>query len=187
MKKKVWIPLIILVITIIASSILYKKYQDSIDIASINQENEVQKSASVSNINHPALNFSFTNEDDKSFMLADFIGKPIVLNFWASWCPPCRNEMPIFQKAYDEYPEVTFLLINQTASPRESMSKALAFMKDHDLTMPIYFDRIQSAGSIYQLTALPQTYFIDAEGEIIARIAGETTEELFKANLEKIL
>jgi len=129
-----------------------------------------------------APDFSMIDRSGQSKNLHGFIGKPIVLNFWASWCGPCKMEFPDFQEAYETYNgEVAFLMVNMTDGMRETQEKAEEFMASEGYTLPIYFDALQSGAYTYSVYSLPTTYFIDAEGTVVARAEGM----LDAASLEK--
>ena len=129
-----------------------------------------------------APDFSMIDQFGQSKNLHGFIGKPIVLNFWASWCGPCKMELPDFQKAYEKYDgQVEFLMVNMTDGMRETKEKATEFMASEGYTLPVYFDALQSGAYTYSVYSLPTTYFIDAEGNIVARAEGM----LDAASLEK--
>lgn len=115
-------------------------------------------------------------------------GKPVLINFWASWCPPCREEMPDLQRLHDELgDEIDFLLINSTDGVRETPDKARDFLDEHGFDMPVYLDQDGEASIIYGVNALPTNIIIGADGEIIGGISGALTEEQFREIFEKYL
>lgn len=140
----------------------------------------------INKITEDAFNISFQDAEGKELKLSEFKGKPIVLNFWASWCPPCRQEMPMFQKAFDSDTNVQYLLINQTDGYRETKQKAQEFMTNEKLTMPLYIDETGDSMMKYGLNALPMTVFIDADGVIQGKSLGALNESSFKNYLERI-
>ena len=128
--------------------------------------------------------FTVYDEDSQPVMLSDFLGKPIVLNFWASWCGPCKQEMPGFQKVYEELGgEVNFVMVDVG----EHMDEALAFLKTTDYTFPVYFDVNNSASYAYQVSSIPTTYFIDAEGNLVTYQVGTMEESTLRAAIAQIM
>ncbi|MDE5803667.1 MAG: TlpA family protein disulfide reductase [Lachnospiraceae bacterium] len=125
-----------------------------------------------------APDFTVVNEAEEEVKLSDFVGKPVVLNFWASWCGPCKSEMPFFQNMYDTYgEEVVFMMVNLTDGSRETVETALDYVQQADYTFPIYFDTNQEAAYAYYVSSIPATYFIDAEGNLVAYGVGSLQEE----------
>ena len=120
-----------------------------------------------------APDFTVLDGEGNSVKLSDFFGKPIVLNFWASWCPPCKAELPDFEDAYKKYDgEVVFLMVNMTDNQMETVEVAKDFVKTHGYTFPVYYDVNYQAATVYGIRSIPQTYFINAEGEAVASATG---------------
>ncbi|RDU23774.1 TlpA family protein disulfide reductase [Anaerosacchariphilus polymeriproducens] len=116
---------------------------------------------------YKAPDFKVYDEDGNTVNLESKKGKPVVLNFWASWCPPCRSEMSDFQNVFDELgTEVEFMMINMTDGKKETQEKAISYIEEQGYTFPVYFDKKLEAANIYQVFSIPTTYFIDAEGNI---------------------
>ena len=111
----------------------------------------------------PAPAFTLKTSDGKSISLADLKGKPVVVNFWASWCPPCRQEMPLLKATAEKYPEkVRFIGIN-VQDTDGSFKKALA---EFALPYPNGRDEGLGISQTYAVMALPRTFIIDSEGNI---------------------
>ena len=116
-----------------------------------------------------APDFTVYDLEGNEVRLSDFFGKPIVLNFWASWCGPCKMEMPDFQAKYLELGEkVQFLMINMTDGSRETVKSASEFVAGEGYTFPVFYDTRSSATMTYGVYSLPTTFFIDGEGNVIA-------------------
>ena len=135
----------------------------------------------------PAIDFTVYDADGNAVKLSDFYGKPIVLNFWASWCGPCRSEMPDFQKACTDLEgQVQFLMINMTDGSRETLDTAKAFLSDSGYTFPVFFDTDVDAAIKYSVYALPTTFFINAEGHLVAYAERALSADLLQKGIDMI-
>ena len=135
----------------------------------------------------PAIDFTVYDADGNAVKLSDFYGKPIVLNFWASWCGPCRSEMPDFQKACTDLEgKVQFLMINMTDGSRETLDTAKAFLSDSGYTFPVFFDTDVDAAVKYSVYALPTTFFINAEGHLVAYAERALSADLLQTGIDMI-
>ena len=120
-----------------------------------------------------APDFTVFDAQGNEVRLSDYFGKPIVLNFWASWCGPCQMEMPDFQEKYLELgEEVSFLMINMTDGSRETEQTASAFIASKGYTFPVFYDTLGMAAGVYGAYSLPTSFFINAQGHVIARAVG---------------
>ena len=129
-----------------------------------------------------APDFTFYTLDGKAVKLSDFRGKPIVMNFWASGCYYCVEEMPHFQEAYEKYgDEVVFLMIDCIGFFGETLQTGSEFMADKGYTFPVYYDTQNNAVGVYVSGSLPYTFFIDRNFDLYTYIPGmadaETLEE----------
>ena len=134
-----------------------------------------------------APDFTVENADGEEVKLSDYVGKPIVLNFWASWCTPCKSEMPEFNAAWEELEgEVQFLMVNMTDGARETVESAREYVEGEGFTFPVLFDTKSEAAIAYSAYSLPTTYFIDAEGYVTARAVGAIDGETLQKGLDLI-
>jgi thiol-disulfide isomerase/thioredoxin len=118
--------------------------------------------------------------------LYDYIGKPVVFNFWASGCGPCQMEMPDFQEKYLEIGEqVQFLMINMTGG-RETLDSAKEFLREKGYTFPVLYDLDGEAAMMYAAYSLPTTYFIDAQGHAVARAVGAIDAATLQQGIDMI-
>ena len=123
-----------------------------------------------------------------TFHLTNTIGKSVVLNFWASWCSPCKMEMPDFNEKYLEIgEEVQFFIINMTDGSRETVETASAFIAEQGYSFPVFYDTDQDAAATYGVYSLPTTYFIDEEGNAIAQATGAIDEETLQQGIDMII
>ena len=133
-----------------------------------------------------APDFIVYDRDGNEVHLYDFLGKPIVVNFWASWCGPCKMEMPDFEEKYLALgDEVQFLMVNLTTG-RETMESADAFIADAGYTFPVLYDTQSNAAVTYGAYSIPTTFFIDAEGHAIARATGAIDAETLQRGIDMI-
>ena len=132
--------------------------------------------------------FTVTDEAGNLVDLYDFLGKPIILNFWASWCGPCRSEMPDIQKAYETYgQDIHFLIVNLTDGSRETVDAARDYITQAGYTFPVYFDTTLHAASVYGAYSIPMTFFIGAEGQPIARYSGAMPADILQQGIDMLL
>lgn len=134
-----------------------------------------------------APNFLVYDVDGNKVHLSDYIGKPIVLNFWASWCGPCKMEMPDFNEKYLEMgTDIQFLMINMTDGARETVDVAASFIDSQGYTFPVFYDTAGNAAMIYGVYSLPTTYFINAQGHLIAQAMGAIDAETLQTGIDLI-
>ena len=134
-------------------------------------------------IGKTAPDFELQDLSGKNVKLSDFRGKNAILNFWASWCPPCREEMPEFQRIYSENPDKLVVI---GVNLQESRENAEAFVKKLDITFPILLDPNAQVKDMYNVFTQPVTYFIDSNGKIVDKKFGPLTSEEINEKLAKM-
>ena len=153
-----------------------------------------------------APDFTVYDADGNKVALSDFKGEPVVVNFWASWCPPCKAELSDFEAAYQEVgikeaadaadgaangaadgaQTVRFLMVNLTDGQRETLDTAGKFIADEGYTFPVYFDTDLDAAYTYGINSIPMTLFIDADGNVQDYAIGMIDEQTLRSGIEKI-
>ena len=131
----------------------------------------------------PAPDFTVQDWDGNEVHFSDYVGKPIVLNFWAHWCGPCQMEMPEFNAAYERLGGgVTFLMVHEGAAGDDGKEK----VNEGGYTFPVVFDVDSSAGNLYGITAFPTTFFIDKDGNLQAYYMGAMDASLLQQGIDMI-
>lgn len=130
--------------------------------------------------------FTATDKDGNTVKLSDFVGKTVVLNFWTTWCPYCLKEMPEFDKASKELPDVTFLMLNATKTNGESLAKAKSYIEQNGFEFPVLYDTNGEATAALGVSSYPTTFFIDAKGVIRLYTSGAINYHTILSALERL-
>lgn len=135
-----------------------------------------------------APDFTVLDKDGNTVRLSDKFGKPVVINFWATWCPPCKQELPDFDKLSKEYGDrIVFMMVNLTDGYRDTVDGTKRFVSGKGYTFPVYFDTKDNAASAYNVSSIPQTTFIDAKGNIYTTRIGAMNEATLRIYLNALL
>ncbi len=135
-----------------------------------------------------APDFELSGMDGNTVKLSDFRGKVVFLNFWASWCPPCKAEMPAIQKFTSVYPPEQVAILSVNATNQDNLEDVRTFIAEYGLTFPVLLDIDGSVNRNYQIQALPSSFFIDAKGEIRkVVIGGPLTEAMLRAEIAQLV
>lgn len=211
-KKKTIILVVLFIVLMAGASVLYnnlsKNYQPDTLLTENNNTNadsentaageENNNDGTTENTNQPedtssesknlAPNFTVYDMEGNEVNLTDFFGKPIIINFWASWCGPCKMEMPDFNEAYETYKdEIEFLMVNMTDGSRETIEVASSFIAESGYTFPVYYDTDYSAAITYSVSSLPTSYFLNAEGELVTYARGAINGATLEKGIGMIL
>lgn len=122
-------------------------------------------------------NFTVIDAEGNSVELWDCIGKPLILNFWASWCGPCKSEMPHFEQAYKNNPDIRFMMVNVTTSSYDEKTSAQQYVESQGFTFPVYFDTTGVAAEKYGIMYIPTTFLIDKNGNLVGQVDGSMSKE----------
>ena len=175
--KKGLILVLALVLLLGGAGFLYGRLSTKVDTEQLGQQEENRIAAP---------DFLVYNGEEGEVQLSDFFGKPIVLNFWASWCGPCKMEMPDFEAKYLELGDkVQFLMVNMTAGS-ETQESAQEFIDAEGFTFPVFFDLDSDAAYTYGASSLPTTYFIDADGYVVAQAVGAIDADTLQQGIDLI-
>jgi cytochrome c biogenesis protein CcmG/thiol:disulfide interchange protein DsbE len=138
----------------------------------------------------PGFTLELLSDSDpkQEVSLADYRGQVVMINIWATWCPPCRAEMPAIQDAYQEYKDQGLVVLAINTTFQDSEADVRAFVTEFELSFPILLDRTGDVSMRYQLRGLPSTYFIDRKGVIQSVVVGgPMAETVIRSNVENLL
>ena len=135
-----------------------------------------------------APDFMLDTLDGKKVTLSELRGKIVIINLWATWCPPCRAEMPALENVYKQYKDSGVVILGLNVTNQDSEKDIPPFVKEFGLTFPILLDRDGSVSALYQLRGLPTTYFVNREGIIRTVVVGGPMKETFiRSKIEALL
>lgn len=190
MKNKITLLIIIFVFILLigGSYVLYNYLSPNVSSDKITTHEDSQNENETSQQEKSlAPDFTVYDKSGKEVSLSDFIGKPTIVNFWASWCGPCKMEMPDFEEKYQSLgEEINFLMVNMTDGSRETVKTASDFIEKEGFTFPVYYDEKSNASITYSVYSLPTTYFIDADGYAIAQSTGAIDSETLQKGIDMI-
>ncbi len=141
----------------------------------------------------PAIDFTLEDQFGNTHTLSDYKGKTVFLNFWATWCPPCKAEMPDIQKLYEEYQDAgdDSLVILGIAAPgygqEGSKEEIKAFLEENSYTYPVVIDTTAETFMSYGITSYPTTFMIDKDGNVFGYISGQLSEEIMRDIIQQTM
>ncbi len=112
----------------------------------------------------PAPDFTLKSRSGENLRLSDYRGEVVMINFWASWCGPCRQEMPLLEQLYSEYNPLGFTILG--VNVEEDSGKALAMLNEIPVSFPVLFDTSSKVSKLYNVVAMPSTVLVDRDGRV---------------------
>jgi DsbE subfamily thiol:disulfide oxidoreductase len=141
--------------------------------------------SSLPKVGQPAPELTLTMLDGSEAKLSDFRGKVVLVNFWATYCPPCRAEMPALETVYREVADKggVVLAIDQ----KESAETVAGFVAEFGLTFPVALDQKGAAGALYGVTGIPESFIVDKDGIVRYKTIGQMDEETIRQYFSSLL
>jgi cytochrome c biogenesis protein CcmG/thiol:disulfide interchange protein DsbE len=139
----------------------------------------------ITMVNRPAPDFILTTFKGTTIPLEDLRGKPVVINFWASWCPPCRIEAPLIERTWRAYKNRDLIFIGVNIQDREQ--DALNYIREFAITYPNGPDPTGEISIDYGVSGLPVTFFVSREGEVVRRWVGAIEKSVLISSIEEIM
>jgi peroxiredoxin len=136
----------------------------------------------------PGPDFTLSDSDGKTYTLSELHGRGVLVNLWASWCLPCRSEMPALERVYQQYRDQGFEILAVNVTNQDSQPAALDFADELGLTFPILYDNEGTVSGEYELRALPTSFFVGPDGTIQeVVIGGPMSEALLRVRVENLV
>lgn len=177
---KVVLLVLVFAALLLGATRLYDGLSGQVQMDTLGAQEETAKQA--------APEFTVYDQEGNAYTLADFRGKPVILNFWATWCGYCQVEMPDFDEKYQQYGEdIQFVMLNVTDGSQDTVESASAYIAEQGYSFPVYYDTELNATRAYNANGLPVTFFIDAEGNFVAWQQGMMTAETLQIGIDMLL
>jgi len=136
----------------------------------------------------PAPDFTLTSLNDEQMTLSDFRGRPILINFWTTWCAPCRAEMPELERAYKVYADDGLVILAVNLTQQDALEDVQTFVEEFQITFPVLLDEESYvAQDLYRLVGLPMSVFVNSDGNITRIHMGALSNEQIEVFIEELL
>ncbi|RXT08002.1 TlpA disulfide reductase family protein [Ammoniphilus sp. CFH 90114] len=130
--------------------------------------------------------FQLGSVEGEEISLENYKGKPVILNFWTTWCPPCKEEMPVLQRIHDQYKD-QLSIVGVNLTYQDDRKEVRKFLEDHQITYDIGLDKLGEITKLYQVQALPTLFLIDGKGQIVRQYTGALSEQQLLEEIQALL
>lgn len=184
-KLLIWV--LAFAILIAGAWVLYNKLGAELQPGGLATQPAETEATEGTEADYAAPDFTMYDLEGNPVKLSDFEGKPAILNFWASWCGPCKSEMPDIEAAYQKYgEEIHFVILNLTDGSSETVESAHGYIESQGYTFPVYYDSGMEGAMTYGVSGVPITFFIDAEGNLMAYYQGAMSADILQQGIDMI-
>ena len=171
--------LTVLILLFVINMLEDDKVSETAITSSAQTANEMEEKVEVSSERKAAQDFTLTTLQGEKVTLSDYKEKIVLLNFWASWCEPCKEEMPDMQRFSEKHPDIAVLAVNLTSMDL-GIDDVKQFVHYFGLTFPILLDEADVVGQQYNILTIPTSYIIDTEGKIFKEVIGPMDEKMME-------
>ncbi len=190
-KKRLVVLILVFAVVLTGAVVMYNALKDKLSYSNLTEtkpDTETQESGDTEEETLTlAPDFTVIDSEGNEVKLSDMRGKPVIVNFWASWCGPCKSEMPEFDEAYEKYKDdICFMMVNLTDNSSETVATAKSYIESQGYSFPVYYDTMLEAATAYSGYSIPATYFIDAEGNAIAYAVGAIDNTTLQKGIDMI-
>lgn len=184
--KYIWIGLIIIAL-IGGVIVVFSTTTGNTDIADSTQNSGASDLPPAPIAGHPVPDFTLQNVDGETVSLSDFHGQPVIINFWATWCGPCRVEMPEFQEAFTEHQQDGLIILGVNLTERDSVEAVPGFLDEFGLTFPVVLDADGDVAEAYNVFGQPASVFVNKDGTVHELFYGPVNKTFIDERVEQLL
>lgn len=190
-KKRLVVLILAFAVVLTGAVVMYNALKDKLSYSNLTETKPDTETQESGNTEEETLtlapDFTVIDSEGNEVKLSDMRGKPVIVNFWASWCGPCKSEMPEFDEAYEKYKDdICFMMVNLTDNSSETVASAKSYIESQGYSFPVYYDTMLEAATAYSVYSIPATYFIDAEGNAIAYAVGAIDSATLQKGIDMI-